>query len=82
MSKVIYDETGEFSDLSDEAGAEKNIMDSLELQMATKKLSEKEKVIMQKINEGYSHREVAKELKISKNTVRGTLDKVLAIIKV
>ena len=81
MSKIINDEQGNFQDLSDEGQQLKQLTDSLELELALNKLSEEEQVIVRKINEGYSHREIAKELSINKDAVRRTLDKILDIIK-
>jgi RNA polymerase sigma factor (sigma-70 family) len=81
MSKIIYDEQGNFKDLSDEGSQAKNIELAVELDLAIKKLPEAEQKIIEMINEGYSYRELAEQLKISQKTIRKALDKVLDIIK-
>jgi RNA polymerase sigma factor (sigma-70 family) len=79
MSKIIYKEQG--FDISDEGKQAKQMEDRAVIDEALTKLTQKERKIMELIEFGYSHRQICREMKISPNTIRITLDKVFSIIR-
>jgi len=71
--RPIYNDKGEFIDVSDEGEQAKSIENKIELAFLIKKLPLKEQPIAIMISEGYSWREIAKSLHISEHTIAKTL---------
>ena len=77
--KIIYDEQGNFADLSDEEKQVKEIENNIDFQLFIKKLPEKDRKIAEMISEGYTYREIAKELKTGFHRIQNIgnkLDKI------
>ena len=78
--RPIY-KNGEIIDYSDNGKQAENLQQKAEIINFLKGLTIKERQIVSKIMEGYSHREICKELKISSKTLRKTLDRFKSIIE-
>ena len=77
--EIIYKEDS--FDLSDDGSQAREVELEIELELASKKLSPRDQKIIKMVNEGYSQREIEKELKVSHHTIRATLDRLLDIIE-
>jgi len=76
---VIYNERGNFKDLSDEGKQAREIENSIDCQLFIKKLPQKDRKIAEMINEGYTYREIAKKLKTGFHRIQNIgnkLDKI------
>lgn len=60
----------------DNRKAEKQMFDSMELELAISKLKPKQQQIVRLIGEGYTHREIAQMLNVGRVSVRRTLDRI------
>lgn len=65
----------------DNGSESERIINSLELEYAIRRLPEKEREIIKRISEGYTYKEIRKELKIRMSKIRETLDKLRDIMK-
>lgn len=53
----------------------------LEIELAIKKLPDKQQKIAKMLYEGYTHRDVKRELKVGSDTIQGTLNALYGTIK-
>ena len=77
--KIIYDEQG--FDLSDDGSQAEQIIDSVELQLAIKKLTSTDQEIIQMLIGGFTWREIEAELKVGSSTISGAKRALHDIIK-
>jgi len=79
--KIIYDEQGNFADLSDEGKQAKEIENNIDFQLFIKKLPEKEQKIAKMFGDGYNWAEIKKACKCSQWTIRKVLDGYKKFVK-
>ena len=72
LKEVSFD----LEDISDNGEWAKRLEESVDLDLAVKRLPEKEQKIAKMIGEGYSWREIKNELKISEATIYQTMKKL------
>jgi len=67
---VIYDEQGNFKDLSDEGKQVKEIENNIDRELMIKRLPEKVQKIARLIYEGYNYKEIAEKLGLTETNVQ------------
>lgn len=76
--QIIYKEDG--FDLSDEGQQAEQLIDSLDVQLAIRKLPKQQQEILQMIIGGFSFREIQTELSIGSDTISGAKRALRVII--
>ncbi|MCK9370851.1 hypothetical protein M0R04_13155 [Candidatus Dojkabacteria bacterium] len=76
---IIYKEEG--FDISDDGDQAKQLVDSLEVQLAIRKLPKQQQEILQMIMGGFTFREIECELKVGASTISGAKKALCVIIK-
>jgi len=67
---VIYDEQGNFKDLSDEGKQVKEIENNIDRELMLKKLPVRVQKIARLIYEGYNYKEIAKKLRLTETNIK------------
>lgn len=70
MNKIIYNELGGFSDLSDEGKLAKQIEDNIDRELMLKKLPPRVQKIARLIYEGYNYKEIGEKLGLTESNVK------------
>jgi predicted DNA-binding protein (UPF0251 family) len=83
MSKIIYNEQGNFEDVSDEGKFESWLYAGYDLRLAIKQANltkREQEAIDLMLNKGLGQREAAREYKISRTTIKRAFSKIREVI--
>jgi len=70
LEEIIYNENGTIKDYSDESSGAKKIESGINYQLLLKRLSKRQRKIIELKLSGYLQKEIAIKLKLSERTIR------------